>query len=104
MGHSFHVNADQLRDHATAVDDFATRAGTAADAGRQVAGMDNAYGLLCRPIAGLLAGPQQRCADSLEMAALALRRITNDLHASADSYQRIDCGAASDLTKIGAAK
>jgi hypothetical protein len=38
----------------------------------------------------------------LEKAAQALRRITNDLHASADSYQRIDGGAASDLAKIGA--
>jgi nitric oxide synthase oxygenase domain/subunit len=104
MGHSFHVDADQLRDHATAVDDFAARAETAADAGRQVAGMDNAYGLLCRPIAGLLAGPQQRCADSLEKAAQALHRITNDLRASVDSYQRIDSGAASDLTQVGAAK
>ena len=104
MGHSFHVDVDQLRDHATAVDDFATRAETAADAGRQVAGMDNAYGLLCRPIAGLLSGPQQRCADSLEKAAQALHRITNDLHASADSYQRIDSGAASDLTQIGVTK
>ena len=104
MGHSFHVDAEQLRDHATTVDDYATRAETAADAGRQVAGMDNAYGLLCRPIAGLLAGPQRRCADSLEKVAQALHRITNDLNASADSYQCIDRGAASDLTKIGAAK
>ncbi|MGH3599602.1 MAG: type VII secretion target [Pseudonocardiaceae bacterium] len=104
MGHSFHVDTDQLRRHAAAADDFTSRAGTAADAGRQVASMDNAYGLLCRPIAGLLAGPQQRCADSLGMAAQALRRITNELHASADSYQRIDGKAASNLAKIGAAK
>jgi hypothetical protein len=101
MGRSFHVDTDKVRQHASAVDDLTTRAGTAADAGRQVAGMDNAYGLLCRPIAGLLAGPQERCADSLERAAQALRRIADDLHASADSYQRIDCAAASNLAKIG---
>jgi hypothetical protein len=40
----------------------------------------------------------------LEKAAQALHRITNDLHASADSYQRIDSGAASDLTQIGVTK
>lgn len=101
MGRSFHVDTDKVRQHASAVDDLITRAGTAADAGRQVAGMDNAYGLLCRPIAGLLAGPQERCADSLEKAAQALRRIADGLHASADSYQRIDCAAASNLAKIG---
>ena len=76
MGHSFHVDTDRLRQHAAAVDDFTTRADTAADAGRQVAGMDNAYGLLCRSIGGLFAGPQERCADSLGKAAQALRRIT----------------------------
>ncbi len=101
MGRSFHVDTDQVRQHASAVDDLTTRAGTAADSGRQVAGMDNAYGLLCRPIAGLLAGPQERCADSLEKAAQALRRIADDLHASADCYQRIDRAAASNLAKIG---
>ncbi len=104
MGHSFHVDTDRLREHAAAVDDFTTRADTAADAGRQVAGMDNAYGLLCRSIGGLLAGPQERCADSLGKAAQVLRRITNDLHASADSYHRIDGAAASNLEKIGAVK
>jgi hypothetical protein len=104
MGDSFHVDTDQLRQHAAAVDDFTTRTDTAADAGRQVAGMDNAYGLLCRPIAGLLAGPQQRCADSLSKAAQALRRITDDLHASADSYHRTDGTAASNLAKIGGPK
>ncbi|HEY6425493.1 MAG TPA: type VII secretion target [Pseudonocardiaceae bacterium] len=101
MGDGFHVATDQLRDHATDVAGFATRAGTAADAGLQVASMHAAYGLLGWPIALALQGPQDRCADSLGKAAQALRRITNDLNSSADAYERIDGAAASNLAKIG---
>ncbi|HWR46288.1 MAG TPA: type VII secretion target [Pseudonocardiaceae bacterium] len=101
MGDSFHVATAQLRDHATATGDFATRAGTAADAGRQVAGMDNAYGLICWPIGRMLAGPQDRCADALEKVAQALHRITNDLNSSAHAYERIDSAAATHLGQIG---
>jgi excreted virulence factor EspC (type VII ESX diderm) len=100
MGEGFHVAIGQLRDHATTVEGLATRAGAAADAGGQVAGMDNAYGLFCRPIAWILAGPQDRCADSLRKAAQALRRITNDLDSSADAYEHIDGAAATDLGRI----
>ncbi len=44
MGRSFHVDTDQLRNHATVVDDLTTRAGTAADAGRQGAGISTEMG------------------------------------------------------------
>lgn len=100
MGDSFRVATAQLRDHAITTGDFATRAGTAADAGRQVAGMDNAYGLICWPIGRMLAGPQSRCADALEKAAQALHRITNDLNSSAHAYERIDSAAATHLGQI----
>jgi hypothetical protein len=100
MGDSFHVAPAQLRDHASATGDLATRAGTAAEAGRQVAGMDNAYGLICWPIGRMLAGPQDRCAGALEKAAQALRRITHDLNSSADTYERIDSAAATNLEQI----
>jgi Excreted virulence factor EspC, type VII ESX diderm len=100
MGDSFRVATAQLRDHASAVGDFATRSGSAADAGRQVAGMDNAYGLICWPIGRMLAGPQDRCADALEKAAQALHRIANDLNSSAHAYERIDSAAATHLGQI----
>jgi uncharacterized protein YukE len=97
----FHVVPDQLRDHATTVDELAGRAGTAADAGGQVASMHAAYGLLCQSIGKILAGPQQRCADSLGQVAQALRRITKDLDSCADVYERIDRAAATNFGRIG---
>lgn len=100
MAEGFQVTTAQLRDHATDVGDLATRAGTAADASRQVAGMDNAYGLICWPIGKMLEGPQDRCADALEKAAQALHRITNDLNACAHTYERIDNAAATHLRQI----
>lgn len=101
MSDGFHVAPDQLRSHATAVSDLATRAETAAGAGGQVASMHAAYGLLCWPIGAILAGPQKRCADSLGQAAQALRRITGDLNSAADTYARIDHAAAADFGQIG---
>lgn len=100
MDDGFRVTAAQLSDHATAVDALATRATVAADAGRQVAGMDNAYGLICWPIGRMLAGPQDRCADALEQAARALSRISNDLDATTETYERIDSTAAIHLRRI----
>jgi hypothetical protein len=97
----FHVATDRLRDHASTVDDLAGRTGTAADAGGQVAGLHAAYGLICRPIGKILAGPQQRCADSLGQTAQALHRITKDLNSSADTYERIDRTAAMSFGQIG---
>ncbi|MGH3830091.1 MAG: type VII secretion target [Pseudonocardiaceae bacterium] len=100
MDNGFRVTAAQLRDHATAVGALATHTAAAADAGRQVAGMDNAYGLICWPIERMLAGPQDRCADALEQAAKALSRIANDLDSAAETYERIDSTAATHLRQI----
>ncbi len=101
MKHGFHIRIDQLADHAGAVEDFASRAGRAAGAGQQVASMGDAYGLCCRPIGWLLAGPQQRCTELLARCAHALRPITSDLRSTADAYQRLDVTAAGRLSGIG---
>lgn len=100
MRNGFHVETAQLREHATTVGDLATRSGTAADAGRQVADMNDAYGWICQPIGWMLAGPQDRCADALEKVEQALHRITNDLNSSAHTYERIDSAAATRLRDI----
>lgn len=101
MCDGFRIEIDQLRDHTMSVEDFASRADTAAGAAQQVAAMDDAYGVLCRHIAWILAGPQKRCADSLDSAAHALRRIVNDLNSTADTYVRIDVNAAGRFAEIG---
>ncbi len=100
MYEGFRVVPAQLRAHANAVDDVATRATTAADAGRRVAGLDDAYGLICWPIGRMLAEPQGRCADALEKLARALSRIATDLDSSAESYARIDSAAETRLEQI----
>lgn len=65
MSEGFEVDPDEVEAHTGTVDGFAGRADTAVGAGAHVAGLDDAYGLFCRPFGELLKDPQQRGVDTL---------------------------------------
>ncbi|XVV01258.1 type VII secretion target [Actinosynnema sp. CA-248983] len=90
MSDGFTVNSDQLLTQASAVDGFAGRADTAADAGRHVAALDDAYGLLCRPFAALLKEPQQRGVDTLAATAENLHQMVTGLQDTAKTYREAE--------------
>ncbi|CAL9468396.1 hypothetical protein SUDANB95_02768 [Actinosynnema sp. ALI-1.44] len=90
MSDGFTVNSDQLLTQASTVDGFAGRADTAADAGRHVAALDDAYGLLCRPFATLLKEPQQRGVDTLAATAENLHQMVDGLKDTAKAYQEAE--------------
>lgn len=86
----FQADLGQLRRHAEATTGIGERAGEAADAGRQVADMDDAYGLLCRPIGWMLKGPQDKGAEAIGACADALRAAGEKLTDAATHYQEVD--------------
>ncbi|MEU4804983.1 type VII secretion target [Actinosynnema sp. NPDC023587] len=90
MSDGFTVDSEELATHATTVDGFAGRADTATDAGSHVAGLDDAYGLLCRPFASLLKEPQQRGVDTLGDTASLLHDMVGGLDDCAKTYQEAE--------------
>jgi hypothetical protein len=86
----FQADLGQLTRHADTTTKIGERAGEAADAGRQVADMDDAYGLLCRPIAWILKGPQDKCAEAIGACADALQAAGKKLTDAVTTYQDVD--------------
>ncbi|TQM79352.1 excreted virulence factor EspC (type VII ESX diderm) [Saccharothrix saharensis] len=90
MADGFTVDSAELAGQAAALDGLASRADTAADAGRHVTSLDDAYGLLCRPFADLLREPQQRGVDTLQATAENLHRLVADLGDTAKVYREAE--------------
>jgi len=90
MSDGFTVNIDQLLTQAGAVDGFATKADTAADAGAHVTSLDDAYGLFCQPFAQLLKDPQQRGVETLTETAAVLHQMVTNLQGCAKTYQEAE--------------
>ncbi|MPZ86246.1 MAG: ESX-1 secretion-associated protein [Actinophytocola sp.] len=90
MGEGFAVNPDEVNSHAGTVDGFAGRADTAVDAGAHVTGLDDAYGLFCRPFGEMLKDPQQRGVDTLTETATFMHETVTDLRDSAEHYQQVE--------------
>ena len=90
----FEADLGQLRTHAETTKGIGERAIEAADAGRSVADMDDAYGILCRPIAWLLKGPQDRTAEAIGACAEALQAAGEKLGDAVDTYEGVDARIA----------
>jgi hypothetical protein len=96
----FVVDLDQLRRHSQTTEELGGRSDVAADASGQVADMDQAYGLLCRPIGWMLKGPQDRCAEAIAMTAHALHEAGRRLGECADAYQEVNDAVAEELAAM----
>ena len=107
MAEGFTVEFGRLRAHVGEVDDFAGRVDVAADAAGHVAGLDDAYGLICRQLGlpDLLRGPQERAAEALREGASSLHDTAADLNATVAQYEeterRIDDTIRSLLDRLG---
>lgn len=90
MGKGFEVDPDQVTKHAGTVRGFADRAGTATDAGSQLASMNDAYGILCQPFGMMLNSPQQRGTEALGKTEEATSKLSDDLSKAARQYQEME--------------
>ncbi|WP_197321094.1 type VII secretion target [Saccharomonospora sp. NB11] len=100
MGDSFRVDPDEVRAHANTVRDFESRAGTAADAGSHLAGLDDAYGVLCQPFGSMVSGPQERGVEALNQAREFTRQLAENLDTAAQKYEEYEERVVEILEKV----
>ena len=100
MPDGYVVDTDQLRKHAAATEAIGGRADVAADAGTQVAAMDDAYGLFCKPIGWMLKGPQERCAETIRESAKTLHETSKRLDQAATRYEDAEKRVVTALEQI----
>lgn len=101
MADGWAVDADQIRDHATAIDGLAGRIDTVQGASAHIARDDEAYGLLCGWIAAVLEGRHQRQDELTGRLQSNLRTAAELLRQSAAGYDAADADSAANLKSIG---
>ncbi|TLW90466.1 ESX-1 secretion-associated protein [Saccharomonospora piscinae] len=102
MAESHQVVPDDVRAHAQTMRGFADRAGTAADAGTHVAGLDAAYGILCQPFGSMVAQPQNQGVEALSTTRDLTSELADNLDAAAEAYQRYEDSVIEKLNDIAA--
>lgn len=98
----FNVDPEQLRSHASDVDNSRDEAQTALDAANEVKtqAFDMAYGILCQQFPQALRPVEAVAFQALEGGVEALQAIGDGLRGSADNYQEVDEKNAAELQKI----
>lgn len=94
----FHVNIEQLRTHAGNVEAIQARFAAVKAASAHIAQDDQAYGLLCQWIAGVLEGRHTRQDELLAYVEKNLAMVATTLRVSADDYEAVD-GSSADLIR-----
>src|SRR5690606_7030960 len=77
------------------------RAGTAADAGSHLAGLDEAYGVLCQPFGSMVREPQNRGAEALAKTQKVTQNLARALDEAANAYERLEEFIVERLNRIG---
>ena len=86
----YDVNTDQLRAHAANVEAIMARFEAVKAASAHIAQDDQAYGLLCGWISGILEGRHATQDDLLTFAERNLGDVARELRESADDYDAMD--------------
>ncbi|WP_026931561.1 type VII secretion target [Glycomyces tenuis] len=95
------VDPEQLRAHASNLEQFKTRFEAVQSASSHIAQDDEAYGLLCGWIAGLLEERHQRQDGLVARAESNIGLLAESIRAAADAYEESDNDASvsfSDFT------
>lgn len=98
---SFKVNIEQLRTHAQHVQAVRQRFDAVQAASSHISQNDQAYGLLCGWIAGVLEGRHQKQDELIAYVAENLDVATRELELTADAYDTVDNDEADRLKQIG---
>jgi len=86
----FNVEAEQLRSHAGSVDAIKQRFGKVKSASAHITGDDQAYGLLCGWISGVLEDRHREADEVIAQVENNLDLVAKELRASADTYATAD--------------
>ncbi|MBM7773876.1 hypothetical protein JOD54_004080 [Actinokineospora baliensis] len=101
MGEGFAVNPEQIRAHAANVEAVLARFDAVKAASTHIAQDDQAYGLLCGWISGLLEGKHARQDELIAKVAENLRLVAAGLRANADDYDGTEGSNATMLGGVG---
>nr|CTQ92311.1 hypothetical protein [Kibdelosporangium sp. MJ126-NF4] len=101
MTDHFDVDVEQLRAHARNVDAIRTRFEAVKAASSHIAQDDQAYGLLCGWISGILEGKHARQDALIAQVEKNLDLVVKSLHLSADDYRAVEDSTASNLRTTG---
>lgn len=101
MGDQFHVDIQQLRTHAQNVQAVRQRFDAVQSASSHIAQNDQAYGLLCGWISGVLEGRHQKQDELLAYVAENLDLVTQELELTADAYDTVDNDGADRMNQVG---
>jgi hypothetical protein len=97
----FNVEAEQLRAHAGSIDAIKQRFGKVKSASSHITGDDQAYGLLCGWISGVLEGRHTEVDEVIAQVESNLELVAKELRASADTYTAADDGNADRIKTAG---
>ncbi|MEU6267183.1 type VII secretion target [Saccharopolyspora shandongensis] len=90
MGDGYNVDIEQLRSHAANVDAIKDRFAAVKSASANIAQDDQAYGLLCGWISGVLEGRHAKQDELIAYVEENLSLLSEELRASGDDYQALD--------------
>ena len=101
MVDDYTVDVEQLRAHATNIESLKERFAAVKAASTHIAQDDQAYGLLCGWISGVLEGRHRKQDELLAYVAESLDLVTQELELTADAYDTMDNDAADRISRIG---
>ncbi|MET9626539.1 type VII secretion target [Lentzea sp. NPDC006480] len=97
----FNVEAEQLRSHAGNIDALKQRLAKVKAASAHITGDDQAYGLLCGWISGVLESRHTEVDDVIAQVDTNLELVAKELRASAETYEVADGDNADRITAAG---
>ena len=101
MNDGFTTNTDEIRTHATNVDAEKERFGNVKAASSHIAQDDQAYGLLCGWISGILEARHQKQDELIGKAEENLSLVAKSLRDTADDYEAHEQGVVGVMGSIG---
>jgi excreted virulence factor EspC (type VII ESX diderm) len=101
LAEHFTVDIQQLRTHAQNVQAVRQRFGAVQGASAHIAQDDQAYGLLCGWISGVLEGRHQKQDELIAYVAENLDMVTDELEQTADAYDTLDNDGSDRMKEIG---
>lgn len=101
MDDGFTADPEQIRVHASHVEELSARFAAVKQASAHIAQDESAYGLLCGWIAGILEGRHVRNDELIALVEQNLSLVAGELQATASEYEAVDAGVAEQIGAVG---
>jgi hypothetical protein len=101
MVNGFHVDVEQLRTHVRNIDAVRSRFGAVKSASTHIAQDDQAYGLLCGWISGILEDKHHKTDELIAYVEENLGLVGTELTSVANDYAAMDNTAADRIKAVG---